>query len=125
MSCAGSCSTDSGVRNPSTTIDFVAPGDGGGVGVGTAAGVAGVAVVPGEVRLVRPPVGAPLPHRGRLGRDVEPQTSILLPYRDRLDETARREVAVARRPDTRSLNPGAQRRPDAGPEQPFAGRWQL
>src|SRR5436853_7339073 len=49
MSCAGSCSTDSGVRNPSTTISFVAPGDGGGVGVGAAAGagVAGVAVVSG------------------------------------------------------------------------------
>src|SRR5207249_10151218 len=49
MSCAGSCSTDSGVRNPSTTISFVAPGDGGGVGVGTAAGagVARVAVVSG------------------------------------------------------------------------------
>src|SRR5437764_14099401 len=43
MSCTGSCSTDSGVRNPSTTVSFVAPGDGGSVGAAAGAG-AGVAV---------------------------------------------------------------------------------
>src|ERR1044072_1756962 len=43
--------------------------------------------------LFRSRVVAPFPHRRRLGRDVEPEHSILLPHRDRLDETARREVA--------------------------------
>src|SRR5438128_406528 len=43
MSCTGSCNTDSGVRNPSTTASFVAAGGGGGVGAaaGAAAGAGG------------------------------------------------------------------------------------
>src|SRR2546425_10218918 len=47
MSCTGSCSTDSGVRNPSTTASFVAPGAAAAEGAAVGAGVAGggVAVV--------------------------------------------------------------------------------
>ena len=49
MSCAGSCSTDSGVKNPSTVPTLVAPGPGGGAGgvsaVGCATGAEGVVSV--------------------------------------------------------------------------------
>src|SRR2546430_17200106 len=40
MSCTGSCSTDSGVRNPSTVPTLVATGPGGGAGGVSAAGCA-------------------------------------------------------------------------------------
>src|SRR2546423_14528975 len=49
MSCTGSCSTDSGVKNPSTVPTLVAPGPGGGAGgvsaVGCATGAEGVVSV--------------------------------------------------------------------------------
>src|SRR6266705_7133158 len=82
MSCAGSCSTDSGVRNPSTTISFVAPGDGGGVGVGTGAGagVAGVAVVSGtaDVSDARGVRSARWRHAAQRAATVEQRTVALM-----------------------------------------------
>src|SRR6266576_5783969 len=73
MSCALSCSTDSGVRNPVTVRTFVAAGAGGGGAGGVAGGVAGgcgivsvaTAVESGDVRfsIGLQPLAAAAPHR--------------------------------------------------------------
>src|SRR5436309_1529345 len=68
MSCTVSCSTDSGVRNPSTVRTFVAAGAGGGGGVGAGVeGAAGTAAVEsvgragGRFSIWQPPATA-IPH---------------------------------------------------------------
>jgi len=81
--------------------------------------------VPVEVRRVHMAVRAPLAHGRRLRRDVESQPAILLPDRDRLDEAARGEVAVAGRPHAGPDDARRHRRRHARAERPFAGRRQL
>src|SRR5438874_1391749 len=74
MSCAGSYSTDSGVRNPSTTPTLVAPGLVSGAGAvarqryGSKLPL-GRTEVPVQVRRVHFAVRAPLAHRGACAED--------------------------------------------------------
>src|SRR3989454_5564507 len=51
--------------------------------------------VPGEVRGVHVPVGAPLAYRWCLAHDVERQQAVLVPRGDRLHEAPGREVTEA------------------------------
>src|SRR2546425_10488022 len=86
MSCTGSCSTDSGVKNPSTVPTLVAPGPGGGAGgvsaVGCATGAEGVVSVNvvsdcgGERRSLG---GGPGPRRGAGGPQGGPLLGGLSP----------------------------------------------
>src|SRR2546429_1779767 len=72
--------------------------------------------VPVQVRGVHVAVGAPLAHRRRLGRDVEPEQPVLLPVGDRLDEAARGEIAGTDRAHSRAVEPPPQRGSDPPPE---------
>src|SRR2546426_12343850 len=86
MSCTGSCSTDSGVKNPSTVPTLVAPGPGGGAGgvsaVGCATGAEGVVSVNvvsdcgGERRSLG---GAAAPKEGAAGPETGPPPGGLSP----------------------------------------------
>src|SRR6266576_3393261 len=84
MSCALSCSTDSGVRNPWTTVTFVATGAAGAGGAASGRGIVSVATAV-ESRAVRFSIGLQLPAAAAPNRMNSPSlTALLLSGRFRL-----------------------------------------
>src|SRR4051794_7496061 len=66
-------------------------------------------------------VGAPLEHRRWLSDDVEREACRPIVARDRLDEWAGRELAIADRADPSAFDSSADRIRDAHPKQCFGG----
>src|SRR5213594_994376 len=124
MSCTGSWSTDSGVRNPSTTPTLVAPGPGGGAGgvsdVGCTTGAAGIVSAVG--------VSDCGGDRRSTGGHAAPRTATAMqrtvPLMDHRDEAPGRQRPVGLRKHVHHisrppLEPGAVPRQRDEPELPM------